>query len=182
MADKKLTPHKDLFIEEILAEAQALREKDPKAKAEASKAPAEHPKAAAVPVEPAGQAKHAPKTAVTPEPAGQEKYAPKAVQTELNGKSDIQAEPQKAEPVKTAKQAKQAKHAPKAVQTEPARKPESPAQPRKAAASDEIAEQARRALEAQTPPPQFLEAPQEKKKSGKKKGFSLFNRRKRKFA
>ncbi|HEX3039860.1 MAG TPA: hypothetical protein VHP54_06155, partial [Caproiciproducens sp.] len=182
MADKKLTPHKDLFIEEILAEAQALREKDPKAKAEASKAPAEHPKAAAVPVEPAGQAKHAPKTAVTPEPAGQEKYAPKAVQTEPNGKSAISAEPQKAEPVKTAKQAKQAKHAPKAVQTEPTRKPESPAQPRKAAASDEIAEQARRALEAQTPPPQFLEAPQETKKSGKKKGFSLFNRRKRKFA
>lgn len=162
MADKKLTPHKDLFIEEILAEAQALRENDPKAKAEASKAPTEHPKAAAVPVEPAVQGKYAPKTA----------------QTEPDGKPHISAEPPKA--AVPPENGKQAPLAPKAE--EPTEKPEIPAEPQEAVSPDDIAEQARRALEAQTPPPQYLNTPSEKKKNAKKKGFSLFNRRKRKFA
>lgn len=127
MADNKLTPHKDLFIEEILAEAQALREKDPKAKEETS--PETLPKAAAVPVTPA----------------------------------------------------EQVKYTPKAAQTESVEKPEN-SEPRKTAAPDEIAEQARRALETQTPPQPFTPPEPEKKKHAKKKGFSLFNRRKRKFA
>jgi hypothetical protein len=76
------------------------------------------------------------------------------------------------------------KEQPKAekAQTGDFSQPKIMSEPKKAAGPEAIAEQAKRVLDAQTSALPVLSAAPEKKKGGKQKGFSLFNRRKRKFA